>query len=65
MTIMTPEEVSKKIQAAKKRYDLALDRAHGLNSPQEVDETVRELTEAQSEILAALEHHKLSLNENA
>jgi hypothetical protein len=52
------DEISRTIQAAKNRYDVTLETAHGATNPQEIDKIIQALTEAHNAVLVALEKKK-------
>ena len=58
MSVQQIDEIFKKIQAAKKRYDHAFDGADGVTNPQDIDKITNALTDAHIEILVALEKQK-------
>lgn len=57
-------KISKKIAAARERYDKALRRMSGITDPQKIDEIAKELNEAHKESLATLEEYKNLLKKN-
>jgi hypothetical protein len=52
------DEICRGIQAAKNRYDGALEKAHGVTNPEEIEKIIQALTAAHNEILVELEKTK-------